>query len=82
MRRRARTLGTICALMQRRLAALRYFTPLAVDGFLAAIVRSLSLEEGSGPTARWLGLVKVAHYRLLSGSDRSSGMITLLPEFR
>jgi hypothetical protein len=29
------TLGTICALMQRRFAAPRHFTPLAVDGFLA-----------------------------------------------
>jgi hypothetical protein len=29
------TLGTIYALMQRRFAALRYLTPLAVDGFLA-----------------------------------------------
>src|SRR6202040_1940717 len=29
----APTLGTICVLMQRRFAALRYFTPLAVDGF-------------------------------------------------
>jgi hypothetical protein len=36
-------LGTICALMQQRFAALRYFTPRARDGFLAAILRSLLL---------------------------------------
>jgi hypothetical protein len=41
MRRRASILGTIYALMRRRFAALRYFIPLPVDGFLAAIVRSL-----------------------------------------
>jgi hypothetical protein len=46
MRRRASILGTIYALMRRRFAALRYFIPLPVDGFLAAIVRSLCLKDG------------------------------------
>jgi hypothetical protein len=45
MCRRARILR-MCILMQRRFAALRYFTPLAPDGFLAAIVRSLWIGRG------------------------------------
>ena len=39
MCRGAPILRTMCGLMQRRFAALRYFTPLAPDGFLPAIVR-------------------------------------------